>query len=139
MSEAILLVNVYLQSKSLNNLTRIISLKVPVTDLSPSNFKFYCSDPTNFLASACIEWLARLRKDEGSYTMLLTFTPDYDNDIDSIYLVTLISVSPVLNDLLWQLLLLGLAVCVCITVELVLLLCCEKDKEKTDPNGARNR
>lgn len=136
--ETVLLVNVYLQNKALNNLTRIMSLKVSATDLLSSNFKFYCSDPTNSLAPMCLEWLVRLRKDEASYIMLLTFTPDYDNDIGSAYLVTLISVSPVLSDLLWQLFLLGLAVCVCIIVEVVLLLYHERDKEKvTNLNGAR--
>lgn len=135
-NDTTVLMNVYLQSKSLNNLTRIMTIRVPIVDLSSPMFKLYCSDPSNFLVSLCMEWLARLRKDEASYVMLITFVPNDDHNVESSYLVTFISINPVLNDLLWQILLLGVVIYIFIVIEVAVLLFCEKDREgAADPNN----
>lgn len=134
-NETTILVNVYLQSKSLNNLTRIMSIRVPVANLSLPTFKLYCLDPANYLASVCTEWLAHLREDEASYVMLITFLSSDDNDIKSSYLVTIISISPVLRDLVWQLLLFGLAIYICVAIEVAMLLYCRESKKETKNLG----
>lgn len=67
--------------------------------------------------------------------MLITFLSSDDNDIKSSYLVTIISISPVLRDLAWQLLLFGLAIYICVAVEVAMLLYCRESKKETKNLG----
>lgn len=136
-NESTVLVNVYLQSKTLGNLTKIMGTRVPIENLSSPTFKLYCSDSANSNLHLCTEWLAHLRKNDESYAMIITFMSNDDNNIILSYLVTFISINPVLNDLLWQILLLNVIIYIFIAIEVAVLLFCENNKKDTTESNTR--